>query len=274
MATTQFQGVDQGGNPVTITVTDDPAEGGGSTLSDIVSALNGTLTVDDGGNFNASVTSLPTPVPVDATGQGDVPVTGSIGVASLPSNLITNGALDVNAISGFAAVEIQGADSTGTTQTLGFVDGEDIAKVADTSSITAAENGIQIFGEDSGGNPVLISTNDAGEVHIREVPSQSDRALSLGASTTTIASADAELTGIWVGSSTEFVYLKIYEGTGNTVGNDAPALTLPVPAESGGTMDISPRSFTGGIEVAATLSEGDNATDAPTGVVTANVFYR
>jgi hypothetical protein len=62
MATQQYDATDANGQTVQLTNSDDPAEGGGATLQDIVSALQspqdvsgGTVTVTDDGAFNVTL---------------------------------------------------------------------------------------------------------------------------------------------------------------------------------------------------------------------------
>lgn len=192
-----------------------------------VDVTDAIVTVTDNGAFGInSLPSLP-------AGSNNI---GSIDVDSLPLNLITNNALDVNTSGN---VRIEANDSLGNgVQPIQRIDGEKILKVANVIE----------FDHD------WLSVANIGSTLV-------------GATASAVT-----LKGLWAGNikSADPVYLHIYEGTGNTAGS--PDAFFPLPAESGGTHDIPPKPLPNGFQVLA--SKDPDSVTAPTEPVNVTFFYR
>jgi len=117
------------------------------TISAVIQSLP-SVTIGTWNAGSIGVSSLPTPVVVDATGQGDLPITlggETIDVSSFPSSLVNNNdELKTSASLSASSVQIEADDSQGNgVQAIERVDGENILKVADMAVLEVAEDAVE-----------------------------------------------------------------------------------------------------------------------------------
>jgi len=140
---------------------DDPAQGGGSTLQDVVDDLNGTLEVTDDGSFNATV-------------SGTVGLEADDGSGTVGGIQQTNNALDVylSAQNGNFSVDLQN-DAVGLA---GSVDatfqGTSLGDIAYVKGDTGEVKNISrdphgIIGETEAGESLQLTTGDARPISYR-----------------------------------------------------------------------------------------------------------
>jgi len=88
--------------------------------------------------------------------------------------------------------------------------------------------------------------------------------------------ADGQVHGWFLSNTTSSkLYVKLFEGSGPSVGTTTPLMTLQVPANGSANAEFKRGiSFGGGISVAATASSAvSDTTDPGSGACIANIFY-
>jgi len=312
MAIQQFQGVDKDGNAVTIYVTDDPAEGGGATLSDIVTALGGTLTVEDGGGFSVSVSGESAGLAQETTlsslktavgSQGDASETDTSTSASLLSwvqGLIDTikGGLEISSwsagslsIGSLPDVTI-GAWSAGDIGISSFpsalVTNNDEVKTTASVSVGSVEleaddsqgNGVVPLWREDGTNYLGVvdkSQIDEGNNSIRSFSAKSQTAAfdSLNATTQQVKASAGEIADLhFTNPNGSLVYLKVWFSTGNTAGTDDADAVYGIPAESGFSPHFDSIEAANGIEVAATANPALGDGTSLSTAIAGTVHYR
>ena len=210
--------IQDGGGAITVDGTVAVTDGGGSlTVDGSVSVDDGagSLTVDDGGVALA----------VDATGQGDVPVT-----------------LDS---------EVVAVDATGQGDVPITLDGESVAVTGSVALAPATSGGLAIF-----------------------------RSIDLDESEEAVKTSAGQLFGFYLynDASSGKRYVKLYDDTvaNVVVGTTTPVLTIPLDAGQGAVAEFANGiAFANAITIAATTGIADADTGAPgANEVVANVFYK
>jgi len=245
MAINQYQGVDKDGNAVTIYVTDDPPEGGGSTLNDIVVALNDTLTVKESGDFNVSVSGESAGLAQEST------LSGLLTESRFEEVVNNNNEVKTTASLSTASVLLEADDSQGNgVQTIQRADGIQALKVADVSALDHSNNSVTVYEPDHNATTMTNVTDTVTQVTANGVTASK----------------------VWVGNLQEgaAAYLHFYKGSGNAIGS--PDFTLPIPKNSGGTEEIGPIPFPNGFEIAATTNA--DGTGSMSSGMTATIFHR
>lgn len=170
-------------------------------------------------------------------------------------------------------------DSNGEPVPLEAIDdenGEPLLRVADQNALDEVNDSIQIFGHD-GQNFRPVMTDEDGHILTKEAPVDVvGFAPSVGATANTLYGNACEVIGVWAGNvenANEPVYLKFFDADSPDLANDMPRFALPLPVESGGTMDLPNIPFSTACTIAATTEPEDGAT-APSVEPTVSVFIR
>ena len=186
------------------------------------------------------------PVPVDATGQGDVPVT----LDSEQVDISDRAARDLGKL------DVAGIDAIGTAA------GQ--ATKANSLPVTLASD------EDDIG--AILKPQTSGGLSIF-------RSIDLDESEEEIKGTAGQLFGFFLYNlASSSVYIKFYNATAATVvvGTTTPVLTIPLDADQGAVVEFTNGiAFSTAITVAATTGVADSDTGAPgANEVIANVFYK